>query len=176
MAALRSGSSSSGGAPMRAQRGGDAVEQVVRLVVAVVDELGVGGVQRDPGPGRLADPPGQPVVVGVDVGDHDALDVGDVAAGLLHAALQGAERVVGVPAGIHEIRPSVGLEEVDEDVAQRVVGQRHRDAPQPGPDLLDPGKGVVGGRGAPGALRVRRARVGWAWRDVEVMTCPAALG
>ena len=157
MAALRSGSSSSAGAPMRRKRGRHPVEQVVGLVVAVVDQLGVGGVQGDPRARGLADPPGQPVVVRVDVGDHDALDVGDVAAGLLHAALQRAEGVVGVPPGVHQVGPAVGLEDVDEHVAQRVVGQRHRDAPQPGPDLLDPGEGVVGRRGAPGALRVGRA-------------------
>ena len=61
-----------------AQRSRHPVQQVVGLVVAVVDELGVGGVQRDPGARRLPDPAGQPVVVRVDVRDHHALHVGDV--------------------------------------------------------------------------------------------------
>ena len=143
-----------------AQRTRHPVQQVLGLVVAVVDQLGVGGVQGDPGARGLADPAGQPVVVRVDVGDHDALHVGDVAAGLLHAALQRAEGVVGVPAGVDEVGPTVGLEEVDQHVAQRVVRQRHRNAPQSGPDLLDTGEGVVGRGRAPGALRVRVAGPG----------------
>lgn len=41
------------------------------------DDLGVGGVHGDPGSGRGADLAGQAVVVGVVVGDDDAVDVGD---------------------------------------------------------------------------------------------------
>ena len=136
------------------------VEQVVGLVVTVVDQLRVGGVERDPRPGGLADPAGQPVVVRVDVGHHHALHVGDVAAGFRDAAAQCAEGIIGVPAGVNEVRPTVGLEEVDEHVAQGVVGQRNRNAPESGADLLDSGKGVVGRRRASGPLRVRRVRVG----------------
>ena len=118
--------------------------------------------------------PGQPVVVGVDVGHHDTLDVGDVAPGLLHAGRQRAEGVVGVPAGVDQVRTAVGLEEVDEDVAQRVVGQRHRDAPQAraGPSR-PPGRGRWPPR-RPGPAR--RGRSGAVWCvlvDVEVTTGPA---
>ena len=138
-----------------AQGGGHAVEQVVRLVVAVVDELGIGGVERDPRARGLPDPPGQPVVIGMDVGDQDALDIGHVAADLLHAAVQRAEGVVGVPSGIDQVGAAVGLEDVDEDVAQRVVGQRYRNAPEAVAHLLDTRERVVGCRRAPGALGVR---------------------
>ena len=57
------------------QEAADPVEQVVGLLVAVVDQRGVGRVQRDPRPRRLTDAAGQPVVVGVDVGDEHTLHV-----------------------------------------------------------------------------------------------------
>ena len=139
------------------------VQQVVGLVVAVVNELGVGGVQRDPGARGLPDAPGQSVVVGVDVRHHDALDVGDVAPHLLHAGRKRPEGVIGVPAGVDQIRPLVRLEDVDEDVTQRVVRERHRNAPEPVPDLLDAGERVVGRGGAAGALGV-----GWSGLRVRV--------
>lgn len=41
------------------------------------DDLGVGGVHGDPGAGGRADLAGEAVVVGVVVGDDDAVDVGD---------------------------------------------------------------------------------------------------
>ena len=83
--ALRSSSSSLGGRAELAQHRAHALEQVGRLLVAVVDERGVGRVQRDPRAGGLADAPGEAVVVGVDVGDHHALHVGHLEAGLARA-------------------------------------------------------------------------------------------
>ena len=52
-------------------------QQVVGLDVARLEHLGVVGMQADPGAGRLADAAGQPVVVGVDVGDQHGPDVAD---------------------------------------------------------------------------------------------------
>ena len=63
------------------QHGAHPHQQIGRVVVAVVDQRGVGRVERDPAPGRLADPAGQAVVVGVDVRDHHALHVADVEPG-----------------------------------------------------------------------------------------------
>ena len=68
-----------------AQRGGDPVQKVAGLVVAVMDECGVRGMEGDPRTGRLADSAGEPVVVGMDVGDHDALDVADIHTDLVEA-------------------------------------------------------------------------------------------
>ena len=76
-------------------------------------------------------------MVGVDVGDHHAPHVGDGGAGDPQTVGQRLEGVVGVPAGVDEVDPPVGLEGVDEDVAQRVVGDGDGDAPQPRPHPLD---------------------------------------
>jgi hypothetical protein len=103
-----------------------------RRVVAVVNELGIGG-ERNPAPEALASGrPGRRV--GVDMVTMTPRR-GRWRNPPLHAARQCAESVVGVPAGVDQIRAAVGLEEVDEHVAQRVVGQRYRDAPQPWSDL-----------------------------------------
>ena len=76
-------------------------------------------------------------MVGVDVGDHHAPHVGHRRAGDGQPGGQGVEGVLGVPPGVDEIDPAVGLEGVDEDVAQRVVGDGDGDAPQPRPHPLD---------------------------------------
>ena len=157
------------------QRGRHAVEQVVGLVVAVVDELGVGGVQRDPGARRLPDPAGQSVVVGVDVGHHDALHVADVAADLLHAAARARRR-------------------------RRRCSSRRQSGRAPGPSRRRrPGRNAGSCSGAaPGCSTARggpsrpRGRGRWprrhhgragrgagcacVWRDVEVTTVRSAPG
>ncbi len=121
-------------------------QQVGRFLVAVVDERGVGRVQRDPGVGVLAHATGEAVVVGVDVGDHHALHVGHLEAALAQARAQGVERVVGVPARVDQERAPVGLERVHEHVAQR-DRERYGDAPQARADLLDGRKRLGGGCG-----------------------------
>ena len=95
-------------------------------------------------------------VIGMDVRDHDALHVRDVAPNLGEAALQRAERVVGVPPGVHQVRAAVGLEHVDQHIPQRVVGQRDGNAPKPVSDLLDVGERIIGGGSTAGPLRMRR--------------------
>lgn len=55
------------------------VEPLARLGLAdAADHGGVRGVHRDPGAGRLPHLGGEAVVVGVVVGDQDAVEVGDV--------------------------------------------------------------------------------------------------
>ncbi len=93
------------------------------------DDLGVGGVHGDPRAGRLADPAGQAVVVGVVVGDDDAVDVGDRDAECGEAGDEGVPGLGVVPAGVDEDRAAVGVEDVDEGVSEGVVGDGHLDPP-----------------------------------------------
>jgi hypothetical protein len=110
----------------------------------------VGGVERDPRPAGLAQPAGEAVVVGVDVGDQRGADVGDPIAGQGEAVDQRRPGVVGVPAGVHHGDAVVQLEEMDEHVAKRVVGYGHGHRPEPGSHPLHLGEHAV----APGlALR-----------------------
>ena len=157
------------------QRGRHPVQQVVRLVVAVVNELGIGRVQRDPGARRLPDATGQAVVVRMDVGDHDALHVSDVAPDLFHAARERAEGVVGVPPGVNQVRAAVRLEDVDQArTASELFGSGTGMLHSPSRTFSTPGNGSL----AAAAPRARWAcgGPGWgwgclcSWRDVEVTT------
>lgn len=68
------------------------------------------------------------MVVGVVVGDEDAVDVGD---GRAEGGEAAGEGVVGggvVPAGVDEDGAAVGVHDVDERVAEGVVGDRDLDA------------------------------------------------
>ena len=94
-------------------------------------------MEGHPRAGRLADTTGQPVVVGVDVRHQHALHIGDVEPGGDETPAQDVVGVVGVPAGVDEIWPPIGLERVDEDVPQRVVGDGDGDAPQTRAHPLD---------------------------------------
>jgi len=122
--------------PRVTQPGNDPIEQVVDLVVAVVDQGGVGRVQRHPRAGDLSHPPGQSVVVGVQVGDQHAAHVGQRGAHGRQAGLQGRKRLGRVPAGVDHDHPAGHLERVGEHVAQGASRDRHRQAPQTGPDRL----------------------------------------
>ena len=61
----------------------------------------------------------------------------------IEAVVQRRPGVVGVPPGVDDGDAVVELEGVDEDVAQGVVRDGHRDRPQPGPHLLDRGHDVA---------------------------------
>ncbi len=106
------------------------VQQIARVLVAIVDQGGVGGMEGHPGPRCLPDPTGQAVVIRVDVGDEDTLDIGDVEAGVGQSGHQRVVGIVGVPSGVDDVRPAIGLEGVDQHVAQRVVRDRYRNAPK----------------------------------------------
>ncbi len=92
------------------------------------DDRGVRLVHRDPGPGRLADLAGEPVVVGVVVGDDDAVDVGDCGGEGGEPGDQGVPGGRVVPPRIDEDGPPVGVDEVDEGVAEGVVRDGDLDA------------------------------------------------
>ena len=159
-----------------AQHGGHALQQGLGLVVALLDQSGVGRMERDPSSGGLADASGQAVVVRVDVGDQNPLHVGDRLPRLLQPCHQGLIGVVGVPAGVDQVRAAIGLERVDEHVAQRVVGDRDRDAPEAGPHQLDGGEGQVAGgvvgHGLQLASRRRRPRPPPRKRRLRSPVCP----
>ena len=112
-------------------------DQLVCLDVAALQQGGIGRVEADPGPRGLPHPSGQPVVVGVDVGHHHRPHVGHRAAGRPQAVIEGLPGVVGVPACVDQGHPVVELEGVDQDVAQRVVRDGHRDRPEARAHLLD---------------------------------------
>ena len=88
----------------------------------------------------------------MDVGDEHRLDLVEPGADVLEAGAEHVPRLLGVPAGVDEGDATVALQRVDEHVAQRVVGQGHRDRPQSRPHLLDRGHDVL----APG-LELRGA-------------------
>jgi len=71
------------------------------------------------------------------VRDEDAVALRDVVARRLDALLQHLPRGVVVPARVHEHRAPLGLEEIDERVAQRAVRDRHGHAPEPRAHAFD---------------------------------------
>ena len=77
------------------------------------------------------------MVIGVHVGDEEAVALRDVVAGGDEAFLEHLPGGVVVPARVHEHRAAVGLEEVDERVAEGVVRDRDGDAPQPRTHAFD---------------------------------------
>ncbi|KAF1854440.1 hypothetical protein Lal_00003834 [Lupinus albus] len=93
------------------------------------DDLGVGGVHGDPRPGRLPHLAGEPVVVGVVMGDEDAVHIGDGGAARGEPGGEGVPGRGVVPAGVDQDGAVIGVEEVDQGVPERVVGDRDRDAP-----------------------------------------------
>jgi hypothetical protein len=86
-------------------------------------------VHRDPGTGDVADLAGEAVVVGVVVGDDHAVDVGDRDAQGTETGDEGLPGGRIVPAGVDEDGAAVGVEEVDQGVTERVVGDGHLDGP-----------------------------------------------
>ncbi len=98
---------------------------------AAPDHRGVRGVHGDPRAGGLPHRGGEPVVVGVVVGDHHPVDVGGVEAAGGDAGGEGVPGVRVVPAGVDQDRSAVGLQEVDEGVAEGVVRDGDGDAPHP---------------------------------------------
>ena len=102
-----------------------------------MDEGSVRGMQRHPRARALPDPAGEPVVVGMDVGDEHTLYVGDVEPRRGQPPAEHLEGIIGVPPGVDQVRPLVGLEGVHEHVPQRIVRDRNGNAPQPGPHPLD---------------------------------------
>ena len=116
----------------RREPGGQTVEPLARIGLAgAADHGGVRGVHRDPGAGGLPHLGGESVVVGVMVRDQDAVEIGEGEAAGADAGDEGVPGVRVVPAGVDEHRPAVGLQEVDEGVAERVVRDGDGDAPHP---------------------------------------------
>ncbi len=108
--------------------------------------LALGRVHRDPGAALRTQPSRHPVVIGVNVRDDDPRHVRWRQACRLHAVGQRVPASVGVPAWVDDHEIAVGGDEIGQGVAERVIGDRHRDRPQIGPDLLDrrPGSGDPG--------------------------------
>ncbi len=166
-AAARAGRPQGGDVLLGGSGGGQLLAHVVEPGAGLggagpYDDLGVGGVHRDPGAGGLADPAGQAVVVGVVVGDEHAVDVGDRDAEGGEAGDEGAPGLGVVPAGVDEDGAAAGVEDVDEGVAERVVGDRDLDAVDAAAvvgDVRGDGRGD-GGRGPGfGGRRGLRRRV-----------------
>ena len=82
--------------------------------------------------GDLAQAAGQPVVVGVDVGDDQVAHVGQADVERPQVALQGVQGVGGIPAAVDQQIAVVRAHQVRVDVAQRAVLQRQRQAPHAG--------------------------------------------
>jgi len=100
-------------------------------------------MQGDPGAAGLAKAAGETVVVGMDVGDKCRADVTDTVPGHGEPVDQRLPRRLGVPARVDHGDTVVQLEQVHDDVAQRVVRDGHRHRPQLRADLLDCGKHAV---------------------------------
>ena len=104
------------------------------------DQRRIRRVQRNPCTGGLAQPAGQPVVVGMDVRDEHRLDIRRRVPGDAHARDERVPRLLGAPSRVDHRKAAVKLEQVDEDVPKWVLGQRHRHRPQPRPHTLDIGE------------------------------------
>ena len=98
--------------------------------------LGFHGVHRDPRAAFAAEPAAQAVMVGVDVGDHHARDVGQRRARGVQAGGNGLAAVRGVPSGIHDHDARVADERVGQGVPQRTVRDGYRHRPQVRADLF----------------------------------------
>jgi len=93
-------------------------------------------VQADPRPRGLAYATGQAIVVGMKVRHHHGTHIVDGTARFGQPGIQGIPGVVRRPPRVDEGHAVVELEHVDRDVAQRVVGNGHRDGPHAGAHLL----------------------------------------
>lgn len=113
-------------------------EQALRPVaIARWDQRGIGRMHRDPRTRRLAQATGKPVVVRMDVGDEDCLDVARRVSRQRHPGDERAPGLLRVPTGVDDSRPGVQLQQVHEHVPKRIVREWHRDRPEPRPDTLD---------------------------------------
>ena len=93
-------------------------------------DRGVRRVHRDPRAGRLAHLARQAVVVGVVVGDDHAVHLGDATCRRRRAPRRGRPRSSGSSQPVSmRTGPAVGVEDVDEGVAERVVGDGDLDGP-----------------------------------------------
>ena len=113
------------------------LDESIGVVVAGVEQVRVGLVEPDPRARGFADPPGQTVVVGVEVGHDHALDVADRATRLLESEIQGLPGVVSGPPRVHNGHAAVEFECVDQHVAQWIIGNRDRNRPDAGANILD---------------------------------------
>ncbi|GAA4955506.1 hypothetical protein GCM10023224_46330 [Streptomonospora halophila] len=93
------------------------------------DQFRVGAVHGDPGAGGRAHASGEPGVVGVEVGDHNAVHVADRGARGLQPGGEGSPGVLVVPSRVDEHRSSRAFQHVDEGVAEGVAGDGHGHAP-----------------------------------------------
>ena len=161
----------------RHQLVGEVGQRLRRLAVAailaghrvrqVLDGDRVALVHRHPRVRRVAHPARQAVVVGVDVGDQHAVALGDVGTGGAEPGDERIPRLVVVPPGVDQHRATIGLDQVDERVAERVVREGDADRPQAGSHELGRRQGrwhpaTIGGGGrwagvGFGARRHRRA-------------------
>ncbi|SKY52444.1 Uncharacterised protein [Mycobacteroides abscessus subsp. abscessus] len=99
---------------------------------------GVGVVHRELRVGVLQQARDESEVVGVQMGDEHVRDVGEVVSGGMDSVDKHLPARVGVPAGVDEREPAVCRRQcVDEDVAQRVLGDEDRDRPEARPDFFD---------------------------------------
>lgn len=83
-------------------------------------------VHRDPRTRRLPHPSAQPGVVGMEVGEDDALHVLHRVADLLQPGGEPGPGVVVVPTGVDEDQPTRGFHRVDQCVTEGVVRNRDR--------------------------------------------------
>ena len=125
---------------------GHAIDEVIGLDVALLQERRVGRMEPDPRACRIAHASGQPVVIRVDVGDHDAGHVAHRAPSDAKPLAECIPRLVGVPPRVDQGDALVRLEAVDEDIAKRVVGDWDGDRPEPWSNLLDLRQNVGGPR------------------------------
>ena len=95
--------------------------QLVGVDVARLDEQALQPMKTQVGVGDLAQTPGQPVVVGMDVGDDQVPHVGQANVERPKVAFERLQRVGGIPATIDQQVAVVGPHEIGIDVPERAI-------------------------------------------------------
>jgi len=124
------------GRPAPAQVGGHIVAHH-EVAAAQLQEGVLGRMHAHPGASQFPYLAGLTVVIGVHVGDEHGRDRGERDLALAHPGRQCLPAVGVIPAGIDHDEASVVLDQVGQDVAERVADDRHRHRPYAAGDLLD---------------------------------------
>ena len=90
------------------------------------------------GPGKLLEPAGQTVVVGMDMGDDNLGNVLKFNAGLCQLLLQRVESLGSIPAGIDQQALAISPNEIGVDMTEELVGEWQWQMVNPWYDLFHP--------------------------------------
>ena len=112
------------------------LQELFGLLIAAADEVALALVDDHLRAADLLDATGQPVVVRVDVGDQEPLDIGEGEVEVSQLGLQRVEGLGCIPAGVDQRIAVVAGEEIGQHPAQWVVRNRYLELVETGEHLF----------------------------------------